>query len=928
MGLAEFVFGLITNLISSFIYTGYEDLDFFKRRKIKQRVEDATAGIVEPLLPFLTQEGISEDKQRRLIETCIEELRPLTQKPELLFQGSLNGQKIFDELYIERRLPQVIIEDDLKEVYTLICPRIATLLCKIPEAVKDWESEAWSESYRRFDEMISQLKTLFDVVDELATVATRDTDEILVRVRQVLSQKIRFELDLTGLRADRPIEGKFDDFFVHPQIKGKYETVSETNEPVLTIETSNTSFEFFTQRSQRAILIGQPGAGKSTWSKWFQREAFSQRWNGICVRVELRSLANKDLPSLHQIIRATAGQHLAEELTAERLSQWISSNRVVFILDGFDEIRPNDRDKAYDWIVDLNMALKKCPIILTSRPLTTDHLTRLSTWYKDWVVESFDHKRIVDYIERWYAHTPLLLADGNRQVNAENLASEWNRDPTIGPLTGNPLLLSTLLMVHHLDGSLPGGRSQLYERYVKGMLGLWDDRRDVVARELDLSLEKKRQIMQRFSLQMFLEGQEQLDESAAFELMKQILQGLNKSLAAEDVLEVLRERSGLIIGPGIYSFIHKSVAEYLVAESVVQGDQRDISGRRIDRFYLFENRDDDRWNTVTFLWAGLVPIADLESFIEECIGVNSFALAYGIIYDQYDRFFPEFRRSMLGRMTSQQLSDLTKAYNKSGHYVSFLCSISSKETSLKPSRNGFNIPTFELRKIGDFSGDFHALFFRAMKDKTITWNEHSSCFHGGLRDFLWINSVINPSNMDDWKTYLNSNYFPDNESEMYWLYMIAEFILRKYIYINDALSIKFIFNTYKTKYVYGSFLILESLIYNGFILIHAEEKISENIQNKPTNINHFKVITQILFDLYSSFKLDDIVKQEWLTATSKCITFPHFHNSQAISRIDLLRMFSENMQELLSEGSLVEDEAYECTLNLVCSLLRLRQKVV
>jgi hypothetical protein len=217
MGLAEFVFGLITNLLSSFIYTGYEDLDFFKKRKIKQRVDDATAGIVEPLLPFLAQEGIPEDKQRRLIETCIEELRPLTQKPELLFQGSLNGQKIFDELYTNRQLPQVMIEDRLKEVYTLICPRIATLLCKIPAAVKDWESEAWSENYRRFDEMISQLKTLFDVVDELATVSTRDTDEILTRVRQVLSQKIRFELDLTGLRADSPVEGKFDDFFVHPQ---------------------------------------------------------------------------------------------------------------------------------------------------------------------------------------------------------------------------------------------------------------------------------------------------------------------------------------------------------------------------------------------------------------------------------------------------------------------------------------------------------------------------------------------------------------------------------------------------------------------------------------------------------------------------------------------------------------------------------------
>jgi hypothetical protein len=170
---------------------------------------------VEPLLPFLAREGIPEDKQRRLIETCVDELRPLTRKPAPLFQGSLNGQKIFEKLYANRDLPQVVIEDGLKEIYTLLCPRIATLLCRIPAAVKDWESEAWTENFRRFDEITTQLRTLFSRVDELATSPAREADETLSLVRRTLAQKIGLELDLTGLRADRPLMGKFDDFFVH-----------------------------------------------------------------------------------------------------------------------------------------------------------------------------------------------------------------------------------------------------------------------------------------------------------------------------------------------------------------------------------------------------------------------------------------------------------------------------------------------------------------------------------------------------------------------------------------------------------------------------------------------------------------------------------------------------------------------------------------
>ena len=105
---------------------------FFEQRRIKRRVEDATAEVVEPLLTFLSNEGVSEDKQRRLIQTCIDELQPFTKRPERLFQGSLDGQKIFDELYAGRELPQTVTEDGLRDVYTLLFPRIATLLCRIP----------------------------------------------------------------------------------------------------------------------------------------------------------------------------------------------------------------------------------------------------------------------------------------------------------------------------------------------------------------------------------------------------------------------------------------------------------------------------------------------------------------------------------------------------------------------------------------------------------------------------------------------------------------------------------------------------------------------------------------------------------------------------------------------------------------------------
>ena len=221
MEVGQLALDLIINLLADVIYTGVDTkaLPYFQRRKIERRIEDATAEVVEPLLPFLTQENIPEDKQHRLIETCVDELRPFTKKPEPLFRGALNGQKIFDELYAGRQLPQTVTEDGLRDVYALLFPRIATLLCQIPAAVKDWESQAWSENYRRLDEIVAELRGVFAAVDDLSSAPSRGADELLATVRRALAQKTRLELDLTGLRVDRPLAGKFDDFFVHPEIK-------------------------------------------------------------------------------------------------------------------------------------------------------------------------------------------------------------------------------------------------------------------------------------------------------------------------------------------------------------------------------------------------------------------------------------------------------------------------------------------------------------------------------------------------------------------------------------------------------------------------------------------------------------------------------------------------------------------------------------
>jgi len=889
--LGELALGLIINLLSGVIQEGvkYTALPFFERRRIERRIEDAVAEVVEPLLPFLAQEKVPEDKQRRLIETCVDELRPLTQNPERLFQGSLDGQKIFEELYAGRDLPQVVIEDGLKDTYTLLCPRIATLLCRIPAAVKDWENEAWSENYKRLDEITAELRKLFSTVDELATLSSRQADETLSIVRRSLAQKVRFELDLTGLRADRPLAGKFDDFFVHPEIKEI--TKDEKKQPQVA-GTPDDSFTQFTHPYRLAIMVGPAGAGKSTWTKWLQRETLTTRWTGISVRVELRRFSSEPLLSLYELVRDTAGKHLAEDLTADRVGHWLDAKQVVFILDGFDEIRPSERDQVYDWIVDLKSAARGCPIVLTSRPLTTNHLDRLDdAGWQRWTIEPFDEARIVDYIQRWYAHTPLLI-DDNRVIGAEKLATNWRGDPTIEPLTGNPLLLSTLLMVDHLDGSLPSGRSQLYRRYVEGMLGLWDDRRQVPATSVQLTPEQKRQITRGFALKLFIEEQDQLDEPATLEWLQGFLKKMNISLPAPEVLAVLRERSGLIVGPGIYSFAHKSIAEYLVAEAVLQGDQRDASGTKIDRFCLFEHRDDDRWNTVTFLWAGLAPVADVESFIKVCIEAENWALGYGILDDQYDRIPIDIRRRpLLQKITVEWPAEETqwKAFWVVSHPG-------------KPIYEELLIPIFHLRGLVP-NRYLHRVVERATGDGTIALLDRINA-KGEWMDLLWMCFAPQPDNIDVWKDCL-ALPCPASASPIGWLYWVAEYAFHRAV-TQETTGIDIVLAAYQETCPQTRGLAPIALMSVALLVL-------EDPQSSQSTYQSVNKLLEVLPDSDKGG-----VIPEWLLGTRDWTLAWRRKSDEQIG--DLFAVFVDQIEELVKQGHIERNATYERAIEFVREL--------
>jgi hypothetical protein len=638
---------------------------YFEKRRISRSVEDATEKVVADLLPLLHSEGIKDDGQQLLFDTCVAEVRRAINPPQRVFEASLSGPKLFELLYAEQPLPMEIREAHLEYLYGLIFPRIAHLVVSTPALIQAWMADGLREGFEKLNDLALSINSIGRAVDALASRHGEQNDFVFRKLQQSLLQSAEFQLDLTAFRGDQPTTARLEDFFILPQIsqraKDSENVIFSSQEEILSIFNSST---------ERVLLIGTPGAGKSTFTAWLQRTVLQQYIPRLAIVVRLRDIKEALVPTASELIKKYANAHLRDQLTPDKLGEWIEKGLISFILDGFDEIPPMRRDEVSAWIRGLAEYCDKCPIALTSRPITTDHLEKLGENWREYAVLPFDYNRILDYIQRWHRFCP-LLSNISSKVDAAALADEWCDDPVLSHLTGNPLMLSTMLMVHHLDGVLPRGRAKLYDRYIDGMLGLWDSRRQI-ADTAQLKSGDKRRMLLRIAVDLHTRGEEQIDHGTIINILESIKKDLNCPSSAEGILSALLERSGLLAGPGTYSFIHKSVGEFLVSEAIREGTYRVAGQQKLDRLLLFKERHQDRWNSILFFWAGLAPQVDLQGFIEQLKSsseFDDFLLACGLLYDQSERIDIEWGSQIVAFLLSKTYSGNSGKGNH--HFIGF-----------------------------------------------------------------------------------------------------------------------------------------------------------------------------------------------------------------------------------------------------------------
>jgi hypothetical protein len=221
----------------------------------------------------------------------------------------------------------------------------------------------------------------------------------------------------------------------------------------------------------RVVLVGEPGAGKSTCLRRLVYEAdlrSDQQVDTLPIYLQLREFAAADLTVEH-MRRLLAPQ--LDPTTLDEFNPPRNGGRILLLLDGLDEIASEEDRKAL--LENIRAMCAEAPSI---RIIVT---TREHSYHGE--LAEFTHLRIepftLDRISYWY-----LLSTGAAptDTNRARIFATLLRDANLRDLFGNPLMLAIVAAADARNWVTDGEKVPLLRRCVETLVENWDATRGVV----------------------------------------------------------------------------------------------------------------------------------------------------------------------------------------------------------------------------------------------------------------------------------------------------------------------------------------------------------------------------------------------------------------------------------------------------------------
>lgn len=383
-----------------------------------------------------------------------------------------------------------------------------------------------------------------------------------------------------------------DNMFVPIKVETKHQLpqlIPGQKQPEMVIDLRDAAREY-----KRFILVGEPGAGKSTALKslgisCLEGRLFPDEKETLPVYVELRKYTRSEKPIVDYL--PSVFDNYGFPKSSKFIHRALSKGRLFILLDGLDEVSDDDFQLVIERIREFCSAYGLSRLIVSCRSAAYERqLDDLS--HGTISLTHFNNIQIVGFLRHWTFPNNKSSVDLMRILNDK---------PRILSICRNPLMLTIVTSLYaETDYELPSSRAEFYRTCVDAVLKRWDR-----ARQIDRSnrfhASVKLRVLQRIALH--LQEQAESGDLQFAELIKfvaEILPEIGISIdLADEILEEIIVNSGLLIyvGPQRLRFAHLTFQEFFAA---IELNDRGAASNLLDHF----KRDPRRWREVCLLYCG------------------------------------------------------------------------------------------------------------------------------------------------------------------------------------------------------------------------------------------------------------------------------------------------------------------------------------
>ncbi|MBD1913168.1 MULTISPECIES: NACHT domain-containing NTPase [unclassified Leptolyngbya] len=352
------------------------------------------------------------------------------------------------------------------------------------------------------------------------------------------------------------------------------------------------------QKYRRLIILGKPGAGKTTFLKHLAIQCNEGKFESerLPIFVTLKDFA--ETPDQPELLQYICHRDFHDDPEASQaIAAIFQQGRALVLLDGLDEVRGEDHDRIVRDIRTFSEQYYDNHFVITCRIAAWEYTFEKFTEVE---IADFDEVQIAAFVAKWFSQKP---------IKPESFLRALNQNPKIYQLAVSPLLLTLLCLAFEESGEFPASRSELYKEGIDALLKKWDAKRGIQRDQVykKLSLQHKQDLLSYIALVTFKQQSYFFKQSVLEEYIADYIADLPDAqsdpealkLDSEAVLRSIEAQHGLLVerAKGIYSFSHLTFQEYFAAREIV------FNAAHLDEAIhnLLNHLHDRRWQEIFLL---------------------------------------------------------------------------------------------------------------------------------------------------------------------------------------------------------------------------------------------------------------------------------------------------------------------------------------